>query len=415
MLLKKNKIIPIVFLLILGIVYLVAEYNRLGDFKIFLDAGKLLKEETNIYIYNDLNNFKYYYSPLYAIIMSFCSNLDYKLIALIWKCLNLFFLYRIWKILTNHFIPLNTLSDKQQIIFQVISILSCFVFIESCLHLVQMSIFLLYVILEGYYLIQNRQLMLAGTFLIALGINIKIMPIVILPYLIYRKQYLPSLLILAFSIVLIITPSIFIGTEYNQFLHAEWWKSINPLNNEHILDINERGFHSLSALISALFTDQLGNEGNLQLKRNILNLNPQTIEIILNVLRVTIILYTLKILSGKPFSKLKSLPIAYYELAYILLVTPLIFPHQQVYGFVFAIPAIFYLVYELLSQFWKTKKLGPFHILFIIASLFTSSIILLGFIKPLLFHFKILTYGILLFLIVFIRTQPKGLLNSTTG
>ncbi len=404
----KNNFVPISYLLILIIVYLIAEYNRLGDFRIFLDAGELLKGKENIYLYNHLNNFKYYYSPLFALFLSLFTKVNDVVIIILWKLLSFFFLFRIWIIINKRFIDVNIFSVRQKEIFQACVFLSCFIFISSCLHMAQMTIFLLYAIIEGLELILYKKKYFFGALLIAIAINIKIMPIIILPYLIYRNMFKPSIYIIIILLVLLAIPAFFIGIEYNIFLHIEWWKSINPFNPEHIIDINESGFHGLSALFSSLFTDALGNKYNLQLKRNILNLNYTTIFYILNITRLILILYTVRIMKSPPFCKSKSNMQTFYEISYILLITPLIFPHQQIYGFLFVIPAVVYIMYNCFIEIIKYKKINVKIILLICSVIIYNLVIILGFMKNILNHYKVLTYGVLLLLLVFLLYPLKN-------
>lgn len=397
----KKNIYLIGFLFILGIIYIVFEFNKLGDFKVFLDAGQLLKEKRNIYLYNELNNFKYYYSPLFAVFISIFSK-NYLIAVILWKIINLFFIFRIWKIIEENFLNFSVFSSNQKAIFLLSSFLISFLFISKNLHMAQMTLFLLYAILEGLNLILYKQKYLFGAILIATAINIKIMPIVILPYLIYRKELKSSLYIIITLFIFILLPALFIGIEYNTFLHSEWWKSINPLNQEHIIDVNERGFHSLSTFFGVLFSDELGNEHNLQIKRNIANFTPEIISYILNIVRFILIAFTLKILNTLPFKKAADKFHTFYEISYILLITPLIFPHQQIYGFIFIIPALIYVLYCTFIEVISKKGINFKNGLFAFSFLIMNSIIIFGFMRDILYHFKIMTYGIIFFLIIFI-------------
>lgn len=397
----KTFVLPFIVAL-LAIVYLFAEYKRLGDFSVFWDAGTLLKSKRNIYLYNELNSFKYYYSPAFALFLSVFSAVNPLIIAVIWKALNIGFLVRIWLIIQQRYLDFNLLELKYRRLLEVLMFLGCITFITATFHVVQMSVFLLYAMFEGVDLIIHKKRPILGALLISIAINIKVMPIVVIPYLFFRKEWLSVIWIKVFFIALILVPSLFIGHDYNKFLHSEWWKSINPINEEHILDVNERGFHSLSALITSLFTDNLGNASNLQYKRNILNLNVETVTIILNIIRLSLVGYTLKILGASFFKKSKSKLHVFYELSYILLITPLIFPHQQIYGFLLIFPALTYVLYNLFIDFSLTKKVGVKMVLLLVALILSNSTTIFGFIRYDLAHFKVTTYGVLLILGLFI-------------
>ena len=403
----KRNIVLYCFLFLAGVVYLIFEFNTKGDFKVFLDAGQLIKQNENIYIYNELNHFKYYYSPLFALILSIFSGTSYLIPIILWKILNLFFLYRIWILIEKHFIDLSGCSDIQRNIFRICVLLSSFIFISKDLHLVQITIFILYTVIEGLHLILYKKQILYGSILIALSLNIKILPVVILPYLLYRREFLSGFYIICISFFLLIIPAFFIGFEYNTFLLTEWWKSINPFNQEHVIDINEKGFHSLSAVFSSLFTSDLGNEYNLQYRRNILDLNYRTIFYILNAVRLVLILYTVRILKLPPFRKSNSKVQTFYEISYILLITPLIFPHQQIFGFLLVLPAMFYIIYVTFKEVIHNRKLKFKNGLLIFSILIINSSVLFGFLKNLLYHYKIMTYGVILLLVLFLLYPLK--------
>ena len=400
--LTGNNYVLLFIISLLTVVYLIAEHSRFGDFTVFLDAGKRLGTGENIYTYNELNYFKYYYSPAFALFLSPLSAFDYTITVLFWKAFNIFLFYRLWKHLENKFLDFSVFTKTQKNIIQLVMFLSILTFISGTFHMVQMSVFLLYVMVEGTFLIVNKKKVLLGALLLAIAINIKIMPIVIVPYLIYRRAFSSVGLIFAFTLLLIFIPTFFIGSDYNQFLHAEWWDSINPLNKEHILDVNERGFHSLSALFGSLFTENLGNSSNLQIKRNILNLDLTSIEYLLNGVRLVLVLYTMRVLKFPIFSKIKSNLQLFYELSYLLIITPLIFPHQQVYGFLLVFPAFAYVIYNVSLEWIISKKLNLRMILLVIALLISNCIILLGFMREELYHFKVSTYGVLLMLALLI-------------
>lgn len=417
---QSNRVL-LLFMLVLAIVYLGVEFQKLADFRIYLDAGKLLNQKRDIYSRNELNDFKYYYSPLFACFISLFSNLNYLIPTLIWKLFNLFLLFRIWKILENHFLDLETLKPQHKDWFRIFTFLGIYLFAAESLHYAQMTIFMLYAILEGIKLVFFQKKLILGSLLIALAINIKIIPVVLLPYLIYRKEFKPAMYILAFVIVSLLLPALFVGWEYNSFLHNAWWNSINPLNSEHIVDVDERGFHSLSSLFGSLFSSELGNLHNLQIRRHILDLEPQIISMILNFSRFILIVCTIWILKLPAFTPAANRKQQLCEIGYILLITPLIFPHQQVYSYLLILPALAFIFNEVFIEFKDRKTIRFRHVLLALSLLTYNSVLILGFMRPWLEHFKILVYGMLLFLIVFLiyssrlsRTESTDEITEST-
>ena len=411
---KRNYVL-LGFLALCFIIYFIGEFKRVGDFKIFLDAGVMLNEKANIYLYNPVNGFKYWYSPMFAVLMAAFDGISPVVPILGWKILNLYFLFRIWKITDTHFIQTQGFTTKQNYYFQLFIAIGSFMFLSNTLHMAQMTIFLLYTTFEGLNLILYKRKLFWGALLIALAINIKIMPIVILPYLLFRKEFKAALIIVLLLLAFLVVPALFLGVEYNSFLHAEWFKSINPLKKEHVLDVKERGFHSLSALYTSLFTENKGNNFNLDMKRNILNLAPATVEMMLNLTRLALILLTLKVMKFKPFVASPSKEQTFYEISYISLITPLIFPHQQVYGFFLITPALIYCIYRGYQHYLSHQKLGIKNILLALAVIIYSLPLILGFMRYTLFHFKVITYGILLLMFLFLSYKPAEKQEKTNN
>lgn len=332
----------------------------------------------------------------------------------VWLTANIFFSYRIWKI-TCSYLPIKQLNKKQIRIFSTITIIFIFALWLKNMHLTQMTIFILFLCLEGVYRIEKKQLW-QGALLISLGITIKIVPIVLIPYLFYRTNYKASFLTIVFIVLLLFIPGLFIGFESNSFLLLERWTLINPTNSAHVLDVAERSFHSLTTLCSVLFIENTGETYALAYKRNILNLDIETLGVLINVIRLVFVAGTLLFLSSQPFKKSTSNFQTWYELSYILLITPLIFPHQQHYSFFFIFPAITYLVYyhqnNRTLDFSKKLKSTPFLLLIILVFFLLSSDLILGAYREIYDHFKTLTYGVIILIPMLYFARPKKIKTS---
>ena len=86
---------------------------------------------------------------------------------------------------------------------------------------------------------------------------------------------------------------------------------LNPDNTEHILDVSERSFHSLSFLLSILLVENAGNNYSLKIKRTILNVDLETLKYILNITRLFFILLSLYFFKSLPF-KVEKININYF-------------------------------------------------------------------------------------------------------
>lgn len=393
---------------------ILVESHTIGDLDIFIKASSDLWNGKNIYQETYHEWYHYYYDVLFAIIMSPLRYFSLYWANVIWLTANLFFSYRIWKA-TCYYLPIDQLSKKQIRIFTTFTVLFIFALWLKNMHLTQMTIFILFLCLEGIYRIDKHQFIL-GALLIALGISIKIVPIVLIPYLLYRGYFKASLLTAILIVVLLFIPGLIIGFDFNSVLLHERWLLINPSNSAHILDVAERSFHSLTTLCSVLFIENTGETYALEYKRNILNLDLETLAIVITIVRLFFVAGTLLFLRTIPFKKSNSKLETWYELSYIFLITPLIFPHQQHYSFFFIFPAIAYLVYYHLvnktMDFTNVLKSTSFLILITILFFLLSSDLILGVYREIYDHFKTLTYGVIALIPLLYFARPAKIKSS---
>jgi len=389
-----------------------------GDFDLFLSASADMFEGKNIYAIKYREWYHYYYSTLFATILFPLTFLPLYAAKVCWLLINVFFVYRIWKVIIYH-LPTFNANKKYNLLLALLTFLFMLRFLRDNFHLAQMTVFILFLILEGLFLIDNNKPIL-GAVLIALGIDIKLLPLVVVPYLFYRNEWKAGIFVMCFTVFFLIVPGAFIGFEFNNFLLAERWNLLNPTDREHILDVGERSFHSLSTLLATLLVEGAGDHHTLPIKRNIANITVEQLEIIINLVRGILVLATLYFLRSVPFTKTNSKIQKLYERGYILLLVPLIFPHQQHYSFLFIFPAVAYLIYYLLSMYRESnlhsnnnRRRNNWRIsltlLLLIVYFLTNSHFILGEFRHIYDHFKTLTYGALLLLILLAACPPKRL------
>jgi hypothetical protein len=288
-------------------------------------------------------------------------------------------------------------------------------FIHENLHHLQVTILILYLSLQGLQLVfANKPRPFYGALLIAIGINIKLLPVVLIPYLIYREFFKAGIYIVLIYFGLLFLPAILIGWEQNQALLSTWAGLINPFNSNHVLDTEERSFHGLSTLLSTLLVQNSGDVYALPIKRNIADISIEQLNTILNTIRVVLILFTFYFLRTKPFTDPQGLKHRFWELSYILMLIPLIFPHQQHYGFLFICPAFIFC----LHYFIRNRKTLPKIKLYVMAAtgiiiyLLCNLKLILGAYNEYYEHFKILTYGVLLLIVLLAVCVPKEKITS---
>jgi len=411
--LKKKQIINIILIVV---VLAICIKNALenGDFKVFLEASKILKFGGNPYnnwIHVNGDNYcLYLYSPLWAVILIPFSYLPNFIPNILWLFANVFFLYRTWNLLKSY-IDLEGLTSKQLNLILFLTTLMSLRFILYNFGMIQMTLFLLWSILESIHLFKENKILLGGL-LLALAINIKILPIVIIPYLIYRSNFKAFFSVFLFSLLFLLLPALYLGWTKNVFLLSEWWSVINPSNHEHLIE-SELGPHSLTALIPSLLTD---TEGKIDISRNIVSLSKDTAIFILNFVRIFLVLFTIYFLKLPPFKKIELKLFQLQELAYIILLIPLIFPHMQKYAFALTIPSLFYLSHFIVVNFRYRKEtmkgIRWYSILvlmgwsFAFMTLSTDGIIGRH-LNEITQHFKTITWGALLLIIALILASPQ--------
>jgi len=399
-------------ILVLGFLVRIATGN--GDFKVMLEAAKLVathKSPYHVWIFVSEGNYDFYfYSPLWAMMLIPFSHLPNFIPNLLWLLANTWFLYRVW-ILLAEFTDPSVLTQKGKRWVLALCILMSVRYILYNFEMIQMTIFLLWGALESLRFFRHNRY-LAGGALLALIINIKILPLVLIPWLIYRKEFKGAACTMCFSLMYLLIPALFIGWQANLHLHSEWWKMINPMNPEHLSE-SDPGLHSLTALIPSLLTK---SQGGLPYPRNLFNLEAATAASVLQGIRVLLILLTLAFLKWPPFIRARSGLHELRELSYLFLLIPLIFPHQQKYAFFLALPAIFYLSYFIIRTLTAREaegKTGPpalvmalFFLSFALMTLSTDSVIgrSLNLVTQ---HYKTITYGALLLLVLLAACSPE--------
>lgn len=360
-----------------------------------MSAASDVQNKIDIYTKTYVDGYHYYYSILFAILLSIFKYAPYQLIHFIWLTLNLFaFMHLI--VLLEKSIFVSKLSSTQKKWFILFVLFASLRFFSDNIHYGQITLLLLWCCIMGFVLIFKQKTIL-GALLLAIGINLKILPIVILPYLLYRAYYKAFFITILIYAALLFMPIIFIGFNHTVFLLKSWWNLINPTHQKHVLDVEERSFHGLSTLISTLFIENVGDTYTLPIKRNIANVSIQTLAVIITVVRVILLFLFVYLLNLKTIFKKPEFLKCTFEFSFLLLLIPLIFPHQQHYAFLFALPALtlcfYFSVYSI-----KSKK--AIALLLIIALIYNLKL-LLGVFNNYYEHFKIITYATL-FLLVFI-------------
>jgi hypothetical protein len=397
--------------ILISLFYVTIEAAQDNDFVIFLSASADLVQHKNIYTALYKGCYHYYYSPLFAILLYPFTLIPVYTAKLVWLMLNLVFVFRTWKAMA-FFLDRSVFNERQKLLFTGVCFLFVLRFLTENFHCGQMTVFLLFLSTEGIYRIMTGRYWF-GALLISLAINIKILPLILLPYLFYRRYFKALGWCLLFLLLWLIVPIPILGYQYNSNLVNGWWSLINPTKREHLIDTAERSFHGLSSWLPTLLMDHVDDPHVLSCKRNIARLDAHTVEVILNVIRGVLLFLTLFFLRSLPFRKAGNKLHAFRELSYLFVLIPLVFPHQQHYAFYFLLPACTYLCYYISVQLVTEKqtiskrKLGFICAGMIVVFLTNNLHIIFGEFGAYYEHYKIITYGALMMIVLLAFAAPE--------
>jgi hypothetical protein len=402
----KNKIWLFV-LLAITLVVCFFEADGKGDFYIFLSATGDLMKGDNFYENKYVDSYHYFYSVLFALILKPLYYLPFFWIKFCWLVFNTILYFHLFQLLTKHPL-LQTLTEKQKSVFILLAFIFSLRFFLGNLHNSQITILILWTCVYGLYLIINNK-PISGAAILAIGINIKLLPIVFLPYLIYRGYFKAFAFTVLFYFIYLFSPSMFIGHNYNLSLIKTWLSLINPINQIHVLDVEERSFHGLSTLLSTLLVKDVPDVYALPYKRNFADVAIPTLSQVLLAVRLILVSFTLYFLKWKPFIKAKTNWQQCLEISYILLLIPLIFPHQQHYAFLFAVPAFTICMLYFISNYYSLSKNSKRYLYFFLSIIYllANLKLLLGTFNDYYDHYKILTYGALLLIPILAWVNSK--------
>ena len=356
--------------------YLVARTLHGGtDINVYLyAAGQFLRGE-NIYANNPFN--AYYYGPLFALTLVPLSIPDMPVARVLWMLINVGLAMRLWVVWVG---LASSLSRPRQRLWTIAVILLAAGFLNHIFLLGQVTILILWLTLEGIFQVARGRPLL-GAALVALGINFKIIPLLVLAYLGMRGQLRALAYTLALFGITLLAPAAVHGWTYNSELLRTWRTVINPAGEKFAFEDND-GCQSLNAVLPAYFYDFRGGASaaaprrqKVDLPRTIVAVSRPALTVILQASRVLLLL----VLSGAMLPRswlggpLHELPARlrralgadeveakrtdgtmptpfYWEVAILCLVTISVFPHQMKYSMLYFVPAGAYVLYFYLAM-----------------------------------------------------------------
>lgn len=400
---------------LLSLLYLLLEARGEGDLYIYLQAGGRLQEGIDIYMTKYIDDqYQYYYSVVFAYVLQPFYGLSYYWVKFFWLALN-YVLFLHLAVLFYSSTLIKSLAPKTKNWVLALSLLFSLRFVHENIHASQITIIIFWCCIMALRFSYKEQALKAALFL-AIGINLKLLPLLLLPYLVYRGYF--KTLVYAAGILcgLYLLPSLLIGHDYNIKLLQSWWSQINPTQARHVLDVDERSFHGLSTLLATLLVEKVPDMYAMPLKRNIFDLSYETVARVLLIARLLLLGFGLYFLRSLPFKKAKNELQFVFETSYLLLLIPLLFPHQQHYAFLFATPAFAGVIYGLTVTATKRSKTSSsvLYTLVVVVYLTGNLKLLLGEFNRYYEHYKILTYGAIL-LIPLLAISYRAVLKQTSA
>ncbi|MCP4440248.1 MAG: DUF2029 domain-containing protein [Aureispira sp.] len=344
------------FLFLILLVYSILKANAHGDdINAYLHVSELLFQQKNIYADTGLN--PYQYSPLFAYLIHPLTLLPIEIARILWAILNFLFLLRLWMLVKNILLINFPLPKHFISLFLFVLLLLSFDSFNNNLILGQITLLVLWLSIEGLYQVILKKKNSLGAFWIALGINIKIIPVLALFYLLFKQRFLAVGIVAAFFIGTLIGPSLVLGHQYNIDLLSKW-KENTPLLQKGSTFENNNTHHSLSAIFPGYFHDFASPEDNNfeGFQRKIVYLSDTSLTILLQVSRLLLLLSFLAIIFYQRKKRKQQALYIWWEIAYLLLFSFLVFPNQPRYTLFYFFPACAYLLFFIFLLLYSKDK-----------------------------------------------------------
>jgi hypothetical protein len=384
-------------LILLCIGVAVFESKTAGDFEIFIAASLDFFRGINPYAQVYHQWYHYYYDLLFLALIYPLAALPVGLAKFLWILCLEGAMIRTW-ILMERWLPARA-EAKGAFLERTIWLLASANLWLINFHLQQLTPILLWLMLEAAH--ETKRRWRGG--LVGLGIALKVLPIAAIPMWLLRGNWV-SLRNAGVAFIFALAVPL-LWTEADRALHLleSRWALLNPSNEEHIFDVDEESFHSVTTWVPTLTSMKARGTNTKPWRRHLVDLPVSQVHVLTRVAQLLLLLTVLAFLTAPPFRPPAS-PV--YEWAGLFAVIPLVFPHQQIYSFLFVFPAIAYI----LRNGWFVSK-SPMKryikVLSIAAMLLLNLHLYLGAYRGFYNHYKLLTIGALLLLWCLSQTKPR--------
>ncbi len=342
-------IIAMLLLIIAGI----KSYKEGMDANVYLYASSQFYQGEDIYNNNPFN--LYLYSPFFAALLGpFTLFGDFG--RSLWGITNMILFFRLAYVFYELLAKRLKIDNKLRNSWVFGTLLVSFGMVLHNVSLGQITIFIMWLTLEGLYQALIQQKKTLGGILIGAGVVIKIIPLLALFYLAAKKEFKASLISSITIVGLLILPGLYVGFENNNTLLKNWENTINP-SEKYIFEF-DNGTYSLNAIVAAYFFDFEANDVEVptQRPRQIVPLSNGTLSNVLLSLRIVLALGIFFVVFYKKQENTNHVRMT-WEFAYLCLATALIFPHQQKYAMLYFVPAgSYFLMYFIQGIKYKLNK-----------------------------------------------------------
>ena len=390
-------------LIFIYVLWLFSLKNRqtggMDDFDVFFHSGERLLNGENIYGPPHYYNLKYFYSVLFAGIMGSIQALGINTVKWIWFVINTALFVRVFILLRIH--VFKTEKSSVLIFFFLLLLFGKIVLVNYTFN--QISVLILWTMFEAYHLLKKGHWVWA-ILILCLGINIKIMPIVLAPYIIVmgKKPFQIIGLGLAALLFFLYIPALFIGFETNQFLIGEWLKTLNPVSDIHVMQTYEYGFTDLSSMVTKFLSAE---PVYLEPQVNIADLSKPSLFLITNAIRAAL-LGSVVYLAFKAKHAVYGVDKGFVIAAGFMALIPLCFPHQREYSFMFSMP-----MFAILMLIMVKLKSATYYALFIAFVALTGNLVWIDFAGQtavdIFKHYRLITMGMLAIFLMYIYLAAK--------
>ena len=307
------------------------------DIHVYLHSAGQFAAGQDIYSHNPHN--RYLYSPLFAMLMQPLAALEWSWARFLWLIVNGLAGVRVWILLQRLVQPWLPTSRRARWLLGAGVAILALEFLNQNLNLGQITLLILWLTVEGYLLVLGGR-PIAGAALLALGINIKIVPALALVYLLVRRAWIGAGLTIAFVALSLILPALQIGWTRNVEMHERWAASINPGQSDYIFE-QDKGCQSLNCILSAYLLDPEAPE-NRGYHPAWARLTAGALLPVIRATQLTVLLALLVPIIQHRRQRARDGLHTFREIGCLLVGTLLVFPHQMAYATLYAVPAAAY-------------------------------------------------------------------------